>query len=155
MFSLISLLITEAHLRSCTTEKWLVNPLPIAESIGIPVSGEIITVSMLQLMYFSTEYDAYEGLLRALSAMVDRPVLGKEAAEDAAIPIDTLYKVLHHGEDVGVHGDSHRFSLPPEQDSNLSMVWDRYDDMTGMLADIKANHSCCESRRDCSRCTRS
>lgn len=66
--------------------------------------------------------DAYEGMLRALSVVADQLITTEEQQQEVPIYIDALYEVLHHGEERQSRGDSHRFTLPPEQDKSLSMV---------------------------------
>lgn len=73
-------------------------------------------------MYFGVDSDPFIGLLRALSIVTERPVTADDSSNDVAVYIDQLHKVLHHGEGQQSPGDSHRFTLPTEQNKTLSMV---------------------------------
>lgn len=73
-------------------------------------------------MYFSVDSDAREGLLRALGVVAEKAINVEDPQDDVPIYMDALHEVLHHGEGYNKGGDSHRFSLPPEQDKSLPVV---------------------------------
>jgi len=73
-------------------------------------------------MFFSVDSDPYEGFLRALGVIANKQIVPDDPTSDVPIYIEAFHRVLHHGEGHGEEGDSHRFSLPPEQDKSLSVV---------------------------------